>query len=124
VDEEELKVVGLEPLQVDQLWEALSGSTECCLRWLRLAADSGGIFDENTQAHVFAKYICKMDPAAVGLHGFNCFQALFADVNSACLAWQINGRNGKKSGCKINGPACKSVQSCVSFFPVSSHNTV
>ena len=33
-------------LQIDQLWEALGGCTEACLRWLRLAADSGGVFDE------------------------------------------------------------------------------
>ena len=95
----------LEGRQVDHLWEALGGSTECCLRWLRLAADSGGIFDETTQAHLFRKYICKMDPATIRPHGFNCFQALFADVNNASQAWETSGRSGQKSGCKINGPA-------------------
>jgi len=95
----------LEGRQVDHLWEALNGGTECCLRWLRLAADSGGIFDETTQAHLFRKYICKMDPATIRPHGFNCFQALFADVNNATRTWETSGRSGQKSGCKINGPA-------------------
>ena len=95
----------LEGRQADQLWNALNGSTECCLRWLRLAADSGGIFDDTTQAHLFHRYICKMDPATIRPHGFNCFQALFADVNNASQVWKTSGRSGQKAGCKINGPA-------------------
>jgi hypothetical protein len=95
----------LEGRQVDFLWEALNGGTECCLRWLRLAADSGGIFEETTQAHLFRKYICKMDPVTIRPHGFNCFQALFADANNATRAWETLGRSGQRSGCKINGPA-------------------
>ena len=31
---------------MDALWRALRGPTEACLRWLRLAADSGGVFEE------------------------------------------------------------------------------
>ena len=70
-----------------------------------MAADSGGIFDDTTQAHLFHRYICKMDPATIRLHGFNCFQALFADVNNASQVWKTSGRSGQKAGCKINGPA-------------------
>jgi len=103
-DQKEYNIM-LEGRQVDQLWEALNGSTECCLRWLRLAADSGGIFDDDTQAHLFRRYICKMDPATIRPHGFNCFQALFADVNNVSQMWDTSGRSGQKSGCKINGPA-------------------
>ena len=105
VGEKASNIVRLKALHVDQLWEALNGSTECCLRWLRLAADSGGIFDDTTQVHLFRKYICRMNPAAIGPHGFDCFQALFADVNNASLAWEISGRSGQKSGCKVNGLA-------------------
>ena len=103
-DQKEYNIM-LEVRQVDQLWEALNGSTECCLRWLRLASDSGGIFDDDTQAHLFRRYMCKMDPTTIRPHGFNCFQALFADVNNVSQMWETSGRSGQKSGCKINGPA-------------------
>lgn len=95
----------LEVRQVDQLWEALGGPTEVCLRWIRLAADSGGIFCKDVQLYLFQTYICKMDPSNLKPHGFNSFQALFADVNDACSRWETVGRSGQKSGCKINGPA-------------------
>jgi len=103
--ERETNSLMLDKKQVDHLWEALNGSTECCLRWLRWASDSGGILHEATQEYLFRKYICQMDPATLKPHGFNCFQAFFADVNSSSEAWTISGRSGQKSGCKINGPA-------------------
>jgi hypothetical protein len=88
----------LESCQVDRLWRALNGSTACCLRWLRLATDSGGIFSDATQAHIFRTYVTKMNPATIQPHACNCFQAFFADVNSATMAWKILGRNGGKVG--------------------------
>ncbi|KAJ1485694.1 hypothetical protein T484DRAFT_2407106 [Baffinella frigidus] len=44
-----------------------------------------------------------MDPVQMRPHGFNCFQAFFADVNNVSGAWKASGRDGQKSGCKING---------------------
>mmetsp|Transcript_39620 Transcript_39620/g.93227 ORF Transcript_39620/g.93227 Transcript_39620/m.93227 type:complete len:2695 (+) Transcript_39620:129-8213(+) len=95
----------LDERQIDYLWEALGGSTEACLRWLRLAADSGGIFDEKVQRYLFEQHLCTMDPARLRPHGFNCFQAFFGDVNSHSEAMVVSGRDGIKSGCKINGAA-------------------
>jgi len=95
--------LSLDTRQIDLLWEALGGCTEACLRWLRLAADSGGIFDENVAEYLFDRYICRMDPVAMRAHGFNCYQAFFADVNNISNSWRASGRDGQKSGCKING---------------------
>ena len=58
------------------------------------------------QEYIFTKYICSMDPATMSMHGFNCFQAFFADVNNSSGVWRASGRDGQKSGCKINGPPC------------------
>ena len=66
--------------QVDALWEALKGPTEACLRWLRLASDSGGILGDRAVGHLFRAHLCRVDPSTLGPHGFNCYQALFADL--------------------------------------------
>jgi hypothetical protein len=95
----------LDKRQVDMLWEALGGPTEACLRWLRLAADSGGIFEEDVEHYLYTEYICKMDASKLRPHGFNCYQAFFGDVNIAMGSLQAAGRDGQKSGCKINGAA-------------------
>ena len=53
--------VSLDKNQIDQLWEALGGWTEACLRWLRLAADSGGVFDrEVLSAQYFQTFECAL----------------------------------------------------------------
>jgi len=61
---------------------------------------------DQVQEYIFTQYICAMDPAKMSPHGFNCFQAFFADVNNRSGAWSASGRDGQKSGCKINGQHC------------------
>ena len=95
----------LDERQVETLWKALGGPTEACLRWLRLAADSGGIFDDSVTVYLFSEYICQIEPSSLRSHGFNCFQAFFGDINIAKGALKAAGRDGQKSGCKINGAA-------------------
>ena len=61
------------------------------------------------QEYIFTTYICSMDAATMSMHGFNCFQAFFADVNNGSGVWRASGRDGQESGRKINGQLCPRV---------------
>ena len=68
-------------------------------------SDSGGILGDRTVGHLFRAHLCQVDPSHFGPHGFNCYQALFADLHSTAGVLDVSGRDGTKSGCRLTGAA-------------------
>ena len=107
---------------MEQLWHKLP--SELCCKWLRVLADSGEALSEEVTERAFKQLVCGVDLPLLGKHGFNCFEALFGEINSRQTErfpkgrMQISGRHVVHKGIKISGKNL--VRRRVSWFCVNA----
>jgi hypothetical protein len=92
---------------LEQLWAQLP--VEVCCKWLRVLADSGEALNEEVTETAFKKLVCGVDLPRLGKHGFNCFEAVFGEINSRLTPEHrrgrmvISGRQVVHKGIKVSG---------------------
>lgn len=92
---------------LEELWRWVP--TEVCCKWLRVLADSGEALNEAVTARAFSELVCGAELPRLGKQGFNCFEALFGEINSRTSTdhprgrMQISGREVVHKGIKISG---------------------
>jgi len=107
---------------MERLWQKLP--SELCCKWFRVLADSGDALSEEVTERAFKELVCGVDLPKLGKHGFNCFEALFGEINSrhtqsyASGRMQIKGRQVVHKGIKISGQNL--VKRRVSWFCVNA----
>ncbi len=88
---------------LQRLWHALP--SELCCKWFRVLADSGDALSEEVTEKAFKQLVCGVDLPMLGKQGFNCFEALFGEINSRSTATHQKGRmqiSGRQVGAKIS----------------------
>jgi len=119
-DNKQLQKVSFSVL--DRLWHRLPSELLC--KWLRVLADSGDALSEEVTEKAFKGLVCGIDLPMLGKHGFNCFEALFGEINSRHTQshptgrMQISGRQVVHKGIKISGQNL--VRRRVSWFCVNT----
>ena len=107
---------------MERLWHRLP--SELCCKWFRVLADSGDALSEEVTERAFKELVCGVDLPKLGKHGFNCFEALFGEINSRQTQsyptgrMQIKGRQVVHKGIKISGQNL--VKRRVSWFCVNA----
>ena len=107
---------------MQRLWHKLP-SEQCC-KWFRVLADSGEALTEEVTERAFKDLVCGVDLPMLGKQGFNCFEALFGEINSRHTKshpagrMQISGRQVVHKGIKISGQNL--VRRRVSWFCVNA----
>ncbi len=92
---------------LERLWARLP--VEICCKWLRVLADSGEALNEEVTETAFKKLVCGVDLPRLGKHGFNCFEAVFGEINSRVTPEHkrgrmvISGRQVVHKGIKVSG---------------------
>ena len=92
---------------LERLWAELP--VEVCCKWLRVLADSGEALTEEVTEMAFKRLVCGVDLPRLGKHGFNCFEAVFGEINSRltsehrCGRMTISGRQVVHKGIKVSG---------------------
>ena len=92
---------------LERLWAQLP--VEVCCKWLRVLADSGEALNEEVTETAFKKLVCGVDLPRLGKHGFNCFEAVFGEINSRMTPEHrrgrmvISGRQVVHKGIKVSG---------------------
>ena len=108
---------------LSRLWGVLP--PEVCCKWVRVLADSGEALTPEVADRVFIELVCGVDLPRLGKQGFNCFEALFGEINSLPTPpdfpqgrMQIKGRQVVHMGIKVSGRNL--VRRRVSWFCCSS----